>query len=104
MLGLELLIVIGILVVNLLATHSHIIVGHRHVAGLVGKLALPEALPLVTGHDVEVMLLREILIILSVGTQGGVTLYLLPVALLAVVHTTRGSGRAGEEVGVLTTL
>ena len=97
-------IIIGIFVVNLLTTHINIVVGHRHIARLIGFLTYPEALPLVTGHDVEVMLLSEILIILSVGTQGGVTLYLLPVALFAVVHTTRGSGRAGEEVGVLTTL
>ena len=97
-------IIIGILIVNHLTTHVNIVVGHRHIARLISLFSHPEALPFVTGHDVEVMILVEILVILCIGTQCGITLYLLPVALLAVVHATRSSWRVGEEVCVLATL
>ena len=88
MLGLIDLVVICIFVVGLSTALCGIVAGHWNEAGLVCLLAAPETLPLITGHDVEMVVIVEVLEILCIGTQGSVTLSLLPVAVLSIVHTT----------------
>ena len=57
-------------------------------------------LPLVTGHDVEVVLVVEVLVILGIGTQLQVLLGLGVVAGITVV--VRGIGDIGADVVAMT--
>ena len=66
-------------------------------------LAAPEALPFITTHDIKMMILVKVLVVLGVCTQRRVALYLLPITVFTVVHTTWCGGRTGEQVRVLTT-
>ena len=45
--------------------------------------------PLVTNHDVEVLRLREILVVLCVGREGEVVLLLVRIAAVAIVKVCR---------------
>ena len=62
---------------------------------------MPEVLPLVTTHDVEVVVVVEVLVVLGIGAQGiGALDYLLP----TVAAIISGLGCGGINIGPLLTL
>ena len=64
-------------------------------------LTAPEVLPLVTAHDVKMVIIVEVLVILGIAAQGVSTLDDLFPAIAAIVG---GIGRSGIHIGALLTL